>query len=493
MRMRKLGNGHTVMFCGPPEIDRQIMAIAQENHRNTITVRDVLYWSMQETCHNARKLLPIWAKQGINYQTHLAAWNDIGEGKEFPEGLLETESKTLTQHYGFERLREETIDSYRKSGAKDSDLSKIVNQCQSLGVKSFRGARMLEEQERELAHEVECERENQRPEQVGAAKHNVSDEVKQFISTGILPKSFRRSFIPAFSVLAKTSAKDIYQQSVFSEALLATSDFCKVVEGRPLKDNKTNDFLRPVNWIVSSTADTSILILMSPWEVNRLLPDLRTSTKVVLHMYSPQVTRSTPSYNSLSFCTIPRLPSVWQPNVSLIDELNIFAGQLYFPNYEAYQRVCGFLGLHLDETTPEKRSVIQSDGFVKASDRGKVEMQYKSPFETSPVTLVRELTGFRRKGQSYIATHMGHILHGRYLMEDDFEEQKSEEEEEEEDFEEQESEEEEDFEDQESEEEDDLEGLGLEEQVSCIPRSDWRNPFDTFTQLSALGLNYNIY
>lgn len=422
--MRKLGNGHSVMFCGPPEIDRKIAKIAQANNRETIEVRDVLYWCMEETCINARKLLPIWAKQGIGYQKHLNAWNDIGEGKRFPNGLLEKESKTLQEHYGFERSSDETINSYRKPGSKDGELDKILDKCEDFGVKSFRGARMLEEQERELAHEVECERENQRPPRVGPVKPHLSDEVKQFIATGTLQQTYHRqstNIIPAFSVLVRTSANEHWQQTAFSRGLLATLDFCQVVERGQIKDDTTGDFLRPVNWIVSSIVNRNILVIMSSFEVNRLLPEIRESPHVLLHMYSPQVTRSTPSYELLDFCPVPRLPYPWQPNIPLIDQLNIFAGQLYFRDYKAYERVCGFLGLYLDETSSEKRASIHSDGFVDKSDRQALGMKYESPFVKSPVTLLRALVGFRRKGQSYMTTHMGHVLHGRLLTKEDFE------------------------------------------------------------------------
>lgn len=431
MRMRKLGNGHSVTFCGPPEIDRKILKIAQANNRENIEVRDVLYWCMEETCINARKLLPIWAKQGIGYQKHLKAWNEIGEGKRFPKGLLEKESKTLQEHYGFERSKDETISSYRQPGGNDTQLDKILDKCEDFGVKSFRGAKMLEEQERELAHEVECERENQRPPRVGPAKHHLSEEVKQFISTGALQQTYHRpstNIIPAFDILGRTSANEHWQPNAFSRGLLATSDFCVVVERGQLKDETTDDFLRPVNWIVSSTVDRNILVIMTSFEVNRLLPDIRESPHVILHMYSPQVTRSTPSYELLDYCPVPRLPHPWQPNIFLIDQLNIFAGQLYFQNYKAYERVCGFLGLYLDETSSEKRVVIHSDGFVAKSDRQTLGMKHASPFVKSPVTLLRALVGFRRKGQSYIATHMGRVLHGRLLTAEDFEVQELEEE-----------------------------------------------------------------
>lgn len=421
--MRKLGNGHSVLFCGPPEIHRKILEIARNDERETIEVRDVLFWCMEETCNNARKLYPIWAKQGLGYEKHLKAWTDIGGGKRFPSDLLEKESKTLIEHYGFDRSKDETIDSYRKPDATDHERT-ILDTCKGLGVKTFRGARMLEEQERELAHEVECERVNQRPPRVAAVKHHLSEEVKEFIATGTLPQINHRQnnrIVPAFGILATTSQRDNWEQTEFSGGLRATSDFCEVVERGTLKDEKTDAFLRPVHWIVSSTVNRNTLVVMTSFEVNKLLPKIRKSSHVILHMYSPQVTLSTPSYELLDFCPIPCLPLPWQPNTSLIDQLNLFAGQLYFPNYEAYQRVCGFLGLYLDDTSSEKRVVIRSDGFVDPWDRKSLGMKYESPFKQSPVAVLRGLIGLRRKGQSYITTHMGHVLHGRLLMEEDFE------------------------------------------------------------------------
>ena len=56
--------------CGPPEIDRIIRKISKaENHKEI----EVLYWPMEETITNARKILPIWVKQGVGYQKHINA------------------------------------------------------------------------------------------------------------------------------------------------------------------------------------------------------------------------------------------------------------------------------------------------------------------------------------------------------------------------------------------------------------------------------------
>ena len=417
--MRKLGNGHSVMFCGPPEIDRKIMKIVEDDNREGIEVRDVLYWSMEETISNFRKIAPIWAKQGISYQKRLSAWEVIGNKDEgFPPGLLEKESKTLEQHYGFAPAGDETIDSYRKTAAKTSQRDKILSTCKEFGITTLDGAGMLEEQERELCHEVECERENQRPPMVVAADPHLCDEVRHFIATGRLQQP-RIQITQAFNDLERTTANVHLQRKGFSPRLLATPDFCNVIDTRLHKHTKTDDYLRPVNWVVTTITDRRILVILSSFEANELLPEIRQSPDVCLHMYSPRVTLSAPSYDLLDFCPIPSLPDAWQPNTYIVDQLNIFAGQLYFRDYRAYRRVCGFLGLYVNEPSEDVGAVIHPDGFVEAPNRQLLGMREYSPFEMSPLPFLKVLVGLRRKGQSSMATHVGHVLHGRLLKQED--------------------------------------------------------------------------
>lgn len=289
----------------------------------------------------------------------------------------------------------------------------------------FRGATMLEEQERELAHEVECERENQPPPAVRPVKPCLADEVRQFITTGTLNWRTREccaGFVPAFNVLNRTSAKEHWQEDAFSSKLLTTPDYCDVIETGRQEDTRTDDFLRPVNWIVSSTRDPSILVILSSYEANLLLPQIRQSQHVRLHMYTPRVTLSMPSHETLDYYPIPPLQSSWRPNINLVEQLNIFAGQLYFRDYDAYKRVCEFLGLCLDEPSAVMGPVrIHSDGFVDEPDRRFLGMEQDSPFHKSPVPLLRALVAFRRKGQNSTATDMGRVLHGRLVREQEME------------------------------------------------------------------------
>jgi hypothetical protein len=66
-------------------------------------------------------------------------------------------------------------------------------------------------------------------------------------------------------------------------------------------------------------------------------------------MYAPRVTLSMPSHETLDYYPIPPVPSPWKPKIILVDQLNIFAGQFYFRDNDAYKKVCAFLGLCLGE------------------------------------------------------------------------------------------------------------------------------------------------
>jgi len=421
--MRKLRSGHSVIFCGPPEIDRELRKVAAIHRRDRVEVRDVIHWSMQQTCYNTRKLVPIWAKQGISYRQRSLASKEIASG--FPEALLEPEAKTLEQHYGFERSQ--TADFTTGPLVTDWAIKKILGECVKFGVKSSAGAPMLEEQERELCHEIESEREAQRPPPAEARKHRVTTHLRTFIETGQLPGlSLRQdAFLPAFDVLLKTAAAEHMQRGAWPQTLLVTTDFANTVEARK-RDKGMDNYLMLVNWVVSSRAEPSVLVILSPWEVNALISRIRVSQTVTLHMYAPRTTKASPSYAKLDYYTLPPvspdMPLSVSPHSSVIDLLGLFSGELYFEDYASYERICGFLGLYFKDVPAQRGILVSPDGHVKSPDARKILGMPLSPFEKSPLPLLRILIGLRRKGQSYLSTHVGCMLHGRQLRKEDVEE-----------------------------------------------------------------------
>ncbi|OJA14220.1 hypothetical protein AZE42_10069 [Rhizopogon vesiculosus] len=154
---------------------------------------------------------------------------------------------------------------------------------------------------------------------------------------------------------------------------------------------------------------------MSPHEVNQLLPSIRKSKVVHLSIYTPRTTKTMQACD-LRFYSIPSTPRL-TPLEPLIFQLNLFAGQLYFSNYEMYLRTCSFLGLNGPDLGGEDL-VVDSDGFIRKENRPAARASCS--FSRSQLLPLKELFGMRRKGMGYLPTHLGKMLNGRILSEEDF-------------------------------------------------------------------------
>lgn len=71
MRMRKLGQGHSIVFIAPLEVQRKLQRQAEKEKRTEIQSRDVILWCMEQSCMIHRKLIPVWAKQGLNFMSQI--------------------------------------------------------------------------------------------------------------------------------------------------------------------------------------------------------------------------------------------------------------------------------------------------------------------------------------------------------------------------------------------------------------------------------------
>ncbi|KAF8439804.1 hypothetical protein L210DRAFT_3540380 [Boletus edulis BED1] len=394
MRMRKLGHGHSLMFFAPLEIDRRIRSVAGKGSLDIINTMDILHWTIRETCDDIRQRAPHWAQQGMNHRTRYSAWSSFCANELTAEHLsaqwLQPEVKSLVELYA----------PHDASRTVAFTVPEIRERCISLGITSFHEGGMDEEQEREVIHEVEREREVERPPLVSPAKHSLPKEVVNFV---------------------KTVMND---SQVWSRWVLATNDFCQtIVLSKGDMSSKTDEFLRPVQWIISSqTAVRQILVILSPHEVERLLPSIRKSEHVHLHLYTPRTTKSMKPSDNFDLYNIPTVSSDWTPPQALVSQLNIFAGQLYLSDHAAYIRLCRFLCVYAPYLQDEEEMVFECDGFITPEHRrGSLAGQVQRTFQSTPLPFIKVLLGLRRKGMSFGQTHMGKILDGRLLTESDFE------------------------------------------------------------------------
>ena len=222
--------------------------------------------------------------------------------------LREPESQTLDELYGYpRRSRSSTGLPPAEGDAAEEHHVEISKKCKHLGVNSFHGVRVQEEQEREVAQEAEEERSIERPPPAVPAKHSVHREVTLFVTHGEHPLSTDAA-IPAFKSLDKTSICKL-NPGRWTKSLFVTQDFATTISG---EHKYSDEYLRRVSWVLSHRqAAPPYLLVISPFEANGLLPQIRASEHVRLHVYAPRIRKDMRTLEHLDFASIPPVPSGW--------------------------------------------------------------------------------------------------------------------------------------------------------------------------------------
>ncbi|EER36939.1 conserved hypothetical protein [Histoplasma capsulatum H143] len=386
MRMRKLGEGQSVIFVFQERSD-QIW-----HHRLAI--------------------------QGQRYERHSSLWAESRtKGKvqistTQAARFLEEESQTLEARY-----RPSPITLMASTGKVNNNrnLCLIMERCREFDSADLKSATLQEEQERELSPENEQERQTQRPPPAKAAEHHIHRDIIEFVSTGrLIEKS--KAYKPAFEILRNTSAAEHIDVSQFPAGLLVSADFANTVQisgGKYISDA----YQRPVQWILTNiTGSSSItvqhVIVISPYEAQELLPVVKQSEVTTLHLYAPRMNMGFRALDGLDLFTTPKQPVAWDLPRYLILQLNLFSGQLYFSSFKEYVEVCELLGLAWEED--RSGQAIAADGFI-------LKGSSKSNFVDSPVKFLKVfLTKVRMNCEEIGKTHIGTVLDGGLLRPADF-------------------------------------------------------------------------
>ncbi|TGO48153.1 hypothetical protein BCON_0249g00010 [Botryotinia convoluta] len=422
MRMRKLGKGQSVLFCAPKDIQRKIIHCTDMTQSDQIEVKHVLLWCIRNTLDQVRKSIVPWAIQGKRHFERLEALS--ANPGIVPVSVQEDEVQSLEERYGFGKEKADgpwLADTASNTDTEYSaELIAIRNKCVQFGFSSLAGANLYEEQERELQPEKELEIQREHAPVVPASKHKLHADVINLATTGVMVHSARSGFLPAFDVFKNTSAKGLFDISKWPRDLWVTRDFAQTVVVHGFSE--IDSFLRPVNWVVTSEDKNSlsICVIFSPFEVQALRSVIEKNKKVVLSIYSPRLSLSSKSFESLDIHKIPttsKLPSI-HPRITML--LNLFAGQLYLRSFDEYIRLCQFLGLCY--YPPRDNVEIGCDKFVPVPSRASFDpvMKEVCPFEESPVDFLHKVFALRRKGQNFENSHMGRILNGELLNRKDF-------------------------------------------------------------------------
>ncbi|KIK28278.1 hypothetical protein PISMIDRAFT_610109 [Pisolithus microcarpus 441] len=415
MRMRKLGRSHSVMFFAPLEVDRSIRDAARKSGADVIHPSDILLWTMGETCTGIQNSAPYWAQQGRDHTLRYGAWSKFccGEitSKELAAIWCQPDAKTLEELYAPSAPKEQPLLS----------VPEIDQRCRELGVPSSLDSNMNEEQEREFVHEMERERQVERPPPAMPATHRISAHLRHFVRTGVVTPS-STAFVLMFDSFRDATPFAQEFETVWSRHIFATLDYCTVVKER--SQANIGEYLRPVNWILSSqSGGNTTLVILSPFEVDKLLPKIRGSRFVCLHIYTPRTQARMRPCDDLRLYTTSSAPSKPVSPALLMDQINLFAGQLYLSDYNTYLRLCRFLCIYADDLRAGEEDLeVESDGFIAPANR-RPKAQSIGSFHKSPLPFLKHVINLRRRGMNFVATHMGRILNGRLLKEEDFEDQ----------------------------------------------------------------------
>lgn len=396
MRLRKLGQGQTMVLCITQEILMRIIERSPGKHANNIQVSDVLQWTINETWAETRRSMPMWATQGRRFVGQSILWENAGTklNEDVAEQFLENDTITIKDRYG-PRVEDNSISSY--GHLSNPDLARIYQRCQDLKATSIGAVGFDEERERELNPEVEVDEERlvQR-EKLAPIAHKLSDEIVQIVNTSKIPND-PKDLIPAFQALQCTSVAQYYDLHKLPASLLVTTDFIRTVKipaGKKVSGSDCDSYLKTVQWLLSVKEDAKeyrTLIIISAYEADELFPRVLKSKSATLHVYAPRTIRAHNPLDSLDrYCVGAGKFLKKEINLSDMHQLNLFAGQLYLSSYQDYSTLCR----HLNLNSRPKNYRAAKDGFLTGQRKDKWNL------ESSPVEFLLQLMKMRDRGRT---------------------------------------------------------------------------------------------
>lgn len=422
MRMRNLGHGQSIICFAPPEVHNSIVSLVQKTS-SQIDIAHVIQWTLEQTCLHIDRERALWVSRGLNHTKRRLAHDRLLQEAGSEDGtqivkcnaaevyldrVKDREALSLEEMYFDTKDKDTDLPYGFKDDIDDLIAQKLFSEWRNLDNAMQQTSTLQEEQEREVAHENEQERQIQRPEFIEPRKHSIHLIVREFIRNGRLPT--RKNGLEAvFKSLQHTTATKYYIP-LFETPVFATDDFIHAVKTQPY-----DNYIRPVNWIlVGEGGAFAEMLLLSPYEVNELLPSIRESPNVSLHVYAPRTSKSMFFFGRLDFLGTNR--SHTSLAAATLNTLSLFAGMSYFDSFEEYQAFCDFCGLLGGTATALSSKHVSTENFVRPSGRSK---EWVSVFQKSPLPLIKALLGMRRKGDDWTTTHMGRIVDVRVLKEED--------------------------------------------------------------------------
>lgn len=428
MRMRQLGNGHSVEFLASFEADLRIQELCKTS---IITSEHVMEFIWNNSCKFEIENTVFWVAAAYNYTKKIAAFKlfDFSQNQiHLYNGCCEKEFITLQDMYSDRKeqllsdinsnkfatlsnsYRGKTlIQDYIKSNAKA--MQKILN---GPGANIKRHVHVLdEEQERERETETEREIEDQRqhkqppPFNAVISKDSSYGNLEELILHG-WNKRTSALVQPLLFLLPKGLQKTkMYQEYIkcgdaFAKHIYVTNDFINVVD---TSSQACDEFLRPVRWIarIDGTEENSfVLILISSFECDRLLPAFRRSTKSILYPFSTQLSKFHNDLLAIKDLYVTGKTKTVGINVDDVVQIKMFAGSMYFNDENEQNKYCQFMSLIPRPRTQHQenyfaKGIIKPNGYVPVEHRQNFENVRLSKFTRNPTDLAIKLIECRHQ------------------------------------------------------------------------------------------------
>lgn len=418
MRMRHLGNGHSIEFWGSFEADLRIRELCKLKPTQPVTNENVIKF----ICHNSEKFelenSGHWVIAAHNYTKKLAAHQKYEKSNDISDlynGIEETEFVSLSEMYSDRKeqlLSEIALGKFKKLLQAYKNDAEILKQ---IYVKYFNVEHKLpdaaknlkrfvyvldQEQEKEIECEPETQRQIERPPVVQAADQEFNDGFTKLITDGLNVNTnalARSILVPLEKGLLKTKlfADYVKDGSAWDSHIWTTNNFINVLKN---SNEATDDFLRPVWWIarIDTPDDGYILILLSSYECHNLLPAFRASTKSTLYTFRPRLTKLHDDLMDEDGLRITGKSKTRDIPVNDSAQIKVYAGAMYFKNEAEQTAYCNFLGLIPRPRTPEQEKafengIIKPNGFVPIEYRHLIKEVDRCKFQRNPVHLAIKL------------------------------------------------------------------------------------------------------
>jgi hypothetical protein len=447
MRMRKLGESHSLIFWSSDEVHRQIY-----NHSSSFQLKDILRWVYENTQQATWDGLHHWAAQSLSFQRKVTAFQNIQWTndqqiytdqmmEELAEKCLEPEIIELKRMYGVSRVLQTILKIYTiryqhsNTLASEDVHNAVLERMYAYGGSKQRLSQFLDEEqqrelEQELAQEQEREQEHEQkfPRPIRPCQPILHDEIKELcnpddpmLNLATLPLVFR----PLDYAFTDSTLSEVCQTNSWQSNFWVSTEFQRVIE---TKGMALDPFLRPPRWIIVYRNEH--IIFVNAFEANWLMGQLQHlyheeqfngSSTTTLRLLLPRVKQNQSIFvNTPALIIPPFIPTIYDGvtfvlPVDWLVELFVFNSTVYFETVEEQTAYCQYLALcPKPRTTIEENAFengwITVDGFVQ-EPKHRCQLQiHRTRFTSNPLTFVKQLLKNRNNTYEFLTSHVGKII-----------------------------------------------------------------------------------